>query len=707
MIGAETAYALDHPDQWGRCWHDQTSLSEGGGIELAYSSVVTTVPCGSGRPPAGLAFDRWCRGYVSRPDRGRVDVVALDGDLPADDRQGTFDRPTGIAVDGADRLYVAERCAHRVAVIDLPGRRLLKRIEVRDDDHPRRAPVDVAPAGCCVLVLCRRPDSIVVIAGRRGPRPGPPLVRPRCARRLTATRIAVAGPVALVLWTSARGDRSVVATVDGDLVALARGATDIELTDEHTLVVARGAGQPLLRFRRVGARWDGAHALRALDYDGAAICRAPDGRIAYTTSTGWAFTSTTAERHVTRGRLVTFRIDSGRYANRWGRLLVDACVPPGASLRCGFVTTDLDDVEDPLPASPAVQGASVIKHPDDTPPLPSTVAVTDASTDHLLHRRAQGREWPWAQIDAEDGYETYETPVAAATGRYLWVILDLAGTAAVSPKVRTMRVETGGHSLLDQLPHALAPAPVQADFLHRFLTPAYALLDELDERAATRDLLLHPAATPQESLSWLASLAGLVLDRRWPLAARRTLVAEAYRLFALRGTIACLERILEIYLGRRAEVVENWRLRGLGGAVLGVPPPGPEAPSVLGGLRTGGQLGKFTVGGQASRSSYSSTAHRFTIVVPITLDPERREVVRAIADAHKPAHTTYTLCELGEGMRVGRGARISLTTLVGPGAGWDDTVLGTSMLGAGGVVGTPAIGARLGATSLSQGVRVG
>ena len=63
-------------------------------------------------------------------------------------------------------------------------------------------------------------------------------------------------------------------------------------------------------------------------------------------------------------------------------------------------------------------------------------------------------------------------------------------------------------------------------------------------------MLLDPRATPADKLDWLASFAGLVLDRRWPERGPAQLVAEAYPLFARRGTKAALLRLLELYLGR-------------------------------------------------------------------------------------------------------------------------------------------------------------
>src|SRR5262249_55332858 len=157
------------------------------------------------------------------------------------------------------------------------------------------------------------------------------------------------------------------------------------------------------------------------------------------------------------------------------------------------------------------------------PPLPGTAALAQVSSAATapLYRRPTGREQPWAQIPADDRFETYEVPVAAEPGRYLWLVLDLAGPAGPPPRVRELRLARPRHRLLQHLPRAWSRDDTDADSLQRFLAPLDGLLRELGDRAVQRALLIDPAATPQEALSWLASFAGLALDRRWPEPARR------------------------------------------------------------------------------------------------------------------------------------------------------------------------------------------
>jgi len=679
-------------DQWSRCAHTGTAALPGGGVELDWvdDDVDSCTPDPPGVAAAGLAFDRWCLAYRSDPCRGLVEALAV-GKPPGDACPGAWQQPRGLAVDNRQRLYVAETRERHVTVVDIWARRRIGR--VRSGGRPIDLVADCGRA----LVLTRRPDALVWLDGRRRPRLCAALVRPGCHAGLRPTRVT-RGP--LVLWTG-RG-HGVVAHADGSVELDVDGATDLELTPSGILVVARGPGRPFRRFVREHAGWRELEPVGAPGYDGGAVTVSPAGRIVYTTATGYRSTTGSAAEHVTSGRVVSYRLDSGVYRTRWGRMFLDACIPAGTAVRARFLTTDLDDVPDPVPAAAPGRATARPPHPEDTPPLPSLSLLEADQTTWPLFRRPNGREQPWRQIASGDPLETYEVPVHAAPGRYLWVVLELRGTARVTPRVGALRVERPGHPLLDSLPRAWSRDDGDAEFVQRYLAPADGLLHELDTKEAQRALLLDPRATPQEALPWLASFAGLVLDGRWPERARRTLIAEAYTLFSRRGTKTALLRMLAIYLGRVPMIVEAWQLRGLGGTILGFRTGGTPAPAVAGGSGTG-SLGRFTIGGQApGTDAYQAAAHRFTVLVPGTLTAEQRDVVTGLLERHRPAHTTYDLCELGSGMRVGERLRVALTSFVGPGTGWAPAVAGYTRLGDDGVVGVASGSATVGSARVGS-----
>jgi phage tail-like protein len=704
---------LVNADQWARCAHERTALLPSGTVELTWDDEpVDGVASAGCAPPAGLAFDTTCRAYRSRPEQGRVDVLPPGSGgrrTPSDPpgRRGVLAHPTGLAVDRRGRLYVAETGADAVRVVDTLTGALVARVAV--DGHP----VDVAPDCGRAMALLRvgpggRTGRLVILDGRRGARPGPELVRPcyppdAAPMRLTSPRAAAGAGGPLVLWRAGDG-RAAVARPDGTVVAEPDGATDLDLGPDGRLVVAVGPGLPIRDLQLTGK--DGAlerEPLLAPEFDGAAVAIAPNGRVAVTTAAGYGWTAGSAARRATAGGVVTYRLDSLAYRTRWGRAFVDACLPGGTSLALNFVTTDADTVLDPITVLPPERGARRVPDPDATPPSAPEHLLRAARQvpAHAPYRRPGGPETAWPPPDLDRRLQTYEVPVHAAPGRYLWVELVLTGTGRVSPAVGALRVERPGHALLAALPRAWSRREEDAAFLQRLLAPAEGLLHELDRCAAGRAALVNPRSTPAEALDWLASFAALTLDRRWPEPARRTLVAEAYPLFRRRGTLRCLLRLMEIYLGHRPAIMETWQLRGQAGVVLGATPLAAPAETIGGaGSRTAG-LGRFGVG------DGSATAHRFTVLVPGRLTAEQRAVLGDVLADHRPAHTLGEICELGDGMRLGRTLRLDLTAYVGPAdAPAIPAVFGRSGVGVDALVGAAATGSRLDDARVGQ-VRVG
>jgi phage tail-like protein len=713
------AYSLlAHPDQWARCRHEDTTLSPGGGVQLNWQAPEpgAAAPRSAPGAPPGLAFDRLGNAYRSWPEDNRVSAQRpATGTTPAAglDWAGTYARPSALAIDAAERLCVVEDGGTRVAVADLWTREILRRIPIATGRHPGRRAVDVAARGCEVLVLTRRPAGLLVVEGRRGPVPGPSLVRPRCQGAVEATRVATApdGTV-LVLWN--RADLPpLIADGDGHPVVAVPDAIDLVVRADGSLAVACQPGLPLRRFAPVegAALTDGAAELDPLaqpGFDGGSV-EESHGRLCGTAPGGIAWTGGPSVNYLPAGRVTTYRLDSGAYRTRWGRVFLDACLPPGTGVSVCSLTTDEDDVADPVDPAPPARSDVVIRRPDLTPPLPGTAALGQAAAGTApLYRRPTGREQPWAQIPAGDRYETYEVPVIAGPGRYLWLVLDLTGAAGLTPRIREVRVERPGHRLLQHLPRAWSRDDTDADFLQRFLAPLDGLLRELGDRAVQRALLVDPTATPQEALAWLAGFAGLALDRRWPEAARRELIAQAYVLFAWRGTMSALTRILSIYLGYPPVLVERWRLRGIPGAELGAG-PGRTAPAQVGAtIRAGGSLGDGTVGGAVtSADGYATAAHRFSVLIPADLTLEQDAVVAKILADYRPAHTEVEVCALGLGMRIGQHLHLALTSVVGPGTRWGPAVVGSVAVGGDGIVGVPSVGSRLGQDGAVGAIRVG
>jgi len=726
------------------------------GSGLTGTATGDTLVVDSGAPApglgAGLAFDNECRLYHSLPDEGRVERVrwaARDllspvneqsrpvnfveaptgtlGDFTAASSSAPLSLPRGLAVDINDRLFIAESGADRILVFDLWSERLLRRLTL-----PGARPLDVAASGTAVYAVLGGTASVVKLTARSGP-------VPVTFASLTApSRIAVSPGGEVAVLENAGAVNATIRFKDrpGDTFVEAH-ATDIEYPADGILVVAL---QPDRDFRcyRVGpGKRSLITALRARGYDGLGIVATPEfappaigpagkplppaRRIGFWTAKGFRNAVAARRRYERLGRVTTYRLDSGEFQTVWSRLFLDACIPEGTDVRVHYIAMDEPLEDDTMPRVPPANIAeTIVRRPDLSPPMPPvSLEPGPGAVTQPLHRRESGRERPWTQPVAEDPFVTYEAPIDAPAGRYLWVTLELGGNTRISPRVRFLRAEHPSHDYLRRLPRTFSREEAVASFLRRYLALFEGFLGEVEARAVDRDLLLEPRTAPDEVLPWLASFMGLVLDERWarapaprghpPVDARRPLIREVVWLFRFRGTVPGLKRFIEIYTGIPVVLIEHFRLRGLGGAVLG----GTGAvfsSSVLGtGFRVGGAVGGEGAAPLAGslEDAFRTHAHRFSLIVPAALEGEQLDVVRHILEMHRPAHTIFDICTVGAGMRLGLGLHLELSSVVGRTGAFATLQLDDSVLGRGAIVGRPGLGTILGASRLGDDSRMG
>ncbi|MGY1679361.1 phage tail protein [Geodermatophilus sp. SYSU D01176] len=697
------------PD-WRRSGHSGTEIDDETGEVVLERQPVSgppawaTAPAGgaAGCPPApapvpaaaperaGLAFDaRGCL-YRGVPERGQVQRVPWpDRQPPVDLLEGPAQvtvappgrgrfvasgadprrplRAWALAADRDDHLFVLDGGTGTVAVLDLADGHLLRTV-VLD-----RLPVDLAVgADGTVLVLTgsrgtpiAHLDAIGAPVGRPLP-PGalagiPPGARP--------SRLAVAPDGTPWLLLRQDADAWIVSLGTPRPAPLrVSGGTELEIDGAGRVVVAGPPGGDLVTWAAGRDALTPGIPLRARGYDGRGLVRTPDGRIGFSTGTGFRAAVRERVRYGCQGTVDTAALDSRSYRQQWGRVFVEACVPPGTQL--AVATAGGDDAPD---------GAALAR-----------------ARLYPLHRRETGREVPWSPLPPGDRYAVYEAPVRAEPGRFLRLRLRLAGAGTTTPRIRALRAEFPATGLVERLPRAYRTDPGAADFLRRYLALVDGQLGDLESRAVHRDLLLDPWGAPTELLSWLGSLVGLSLDARWPERARRTLLAEAVALFRRRGTPAGLRRVLEIYLGAPVVVLEAFRLRAATAALGGE----DGSPAVVGtALRVGG--GAEPGDGDPFRSS----AHRFTVLLTREVDDAELAVVRDLLEVARPAHTLVEVCTVGQGMRAGIGLHVEISTVVGPGSGVAPLRVGGELT-ADSVLGRGRAGLRVGAGHAGGGVVV-
>ena len=576
---------------------------------------------------------------LPQPPGGRAGSTSAGGAAGRQPCPGALRYPGGLAVDRRQRLYVAETGAGLVHVVDLWAQRLLRKVPVGCG-----RPLDVAPDCGRAVVLTTRARPWWSIDGRRGPRPGPPLVRPcypRRPRRPPDRRRA--------RWCcGAAADGRCVgrATRTGPCCWSSTTASDLDAAPDGLLVVGGAPGQPLRRFQLDARRRSpSSNRSRRWATTAARSCIAPDGRIAFTTEDGYGWTSGSAARHVTRRLVVTYRLDSGAYRTRWGRLFLDACLPAGTSVRHRFVTTDDDVIADPVPAvatrprracgsRPGRHPAAACRGICSTPP-PTTAGSCTAGP--------SGTEQPWlpvgrgGRLPRPTRHPVHRRAGPLPVGR-AGAARDRGGSpAGARDPGRAARPPAAQRAAARPGP-ATTPTPTSCSGCSprpRACCTSWTSGPRSGPCWSTR-APRRPRRWPgwPDSPGWCSTGAG---PRRpaGPWSPRPTRCSAG----AARKARCCGSWPSTSAIRRR--LVEDWQLRGLGRRRAGYAPRRSRTRrrSVARRPRPAAWAASRSAARGPDRLRYSASAHRFTLLVPGELTTEQRSVVRAILDLHRPAHT--------------------------------------------------------------------
>jgi phage tail-like protein len=244
------------------------------------------------------------------------------------------------------------------------------------------------------------------------------------------------------------------------------------------------------------------------------------------------------------------------------------------------------------------------------------------------------------------------------TKRYLWLKLELVG---LSPRahasVRELRLYYPRLSYLRYLPAVYQQDPVSQEFLERYLQMFDTIFSGLEATIERIPEVFDPELTPGPFLDWLAQWLDLGIEEDWPAAVKRRLIANASRLYQLKGTPGGLAEFIEVVTGRRAVIREAFDVERpfvLGnGAPLGVDSRIFRRPvtelqadqrTVLG---HGSILGTSRIRAttHAAVNPFHATAHRFTVLLDLSRQQYQRfeRGLHRILRDNSPAHVGYEI----------------------------------------------------------------
>ncbi|MFS8979355.1 phage tail protein [Cupriavidus necator] len=290
-------------------------------------------------------------------------------------------------------------------------------------------------------------------------------------------------------------------------------------------------------------------------------------------------------RFETEADLVTPVFDSGELGTTWDKLLLDAAIPAGTTVKIWSRAADEHDGFEDAFASPS--GAAQLVGGWNDEPMP------------LL--RPDGSELPWLRRDAvratrrEAGQGTWELLFQAAQGRYLQLKLRLRSEHGTNtPRLRALRVWSPRFSYPQRfLPAVYGEDEACANFLERWLANFESTLTGIEDKVARAQTLFDARTVPAEALGWLAEWFDLALDPAWDERRHRLFVRHAMDFFRWRGTVHGLRLALELAFDpcfdpkmfdgprdgdegpRRIRIVETYRTRLIGALAAGDPGAAP------------------------------------------------------------------------------------------------------------------------------------
>ena len=181
----------------------------------------------------------------------------------------------------------------------------------------------------------------------------------------------------------------------------------------------------------------------------------------------------------------------------------------------------------------------------------------------------------------------------------------IAAAPTVNQGRGLVRTLISPHPLGDALPALFQEDGFTQRFMSAFdtvLAPLFATLDNLPA-------YLDPWLTPPDFLEWLGSWFGMVLDDAWSVERRRAMLANAFELYRMRGTVKGLKAQVETLTGGTTEIIDT------------------------GGVATSTKAGEALPG-----SPNFALMVRVTVDDPSTINATRLD---ALVAASKPAHVTH------------------------------------------------------------------
>ncbi len=414
--------------------------------------------------------------------------------------------------------------------------------------------------------------------------------------------------------------------------------------------------------------------------------------------------------HLEASAILQEILDSGAPNTIWHRVYLDACIPPGCSMKLSARVYD----------TPSQRGsAEMIVQP--TPvwnPLPSELPFHHALSGHKPGEKGLFE----LLLQRPDG------PIRRLSGRYLQLKVHFTGNGRSTPILHAIRVYQPRFSYqeaylpelyrqeLSYDPENNSGPANGADTRERLLASFEGLLTPIEGQIEASDQLLHPDAAPAENLQWLARSLGVELSGHWPEPRQRRLLKYATLVQQYKGTLPGVNLALDIATDggvQRGEVVvvENFRLRRTMATILGRNMDDADHPLTLGtGISGNSILGDSLILSdmnakeflalfapelaneeetKAVEAFFDRYAHRLSVLLHGEAR-QQKNVIQETLREHIPAHLKWTLIETEHPFILGTAPLLAVDTYMEQRPAPEPVVLDKTLIGREGLLHNPA-----------------
>jgi phage tail-like protein len=630
------------------------------------------------REPRGLAVSTTGDLYVADSLNNRIQVFALRGSVLRTIWSGRFKNPWDVAVDAQGNVFVADKGNGRVqkficrtGKFQIVDGRLL---------HAHVFQVRYGSSAGARFAFVQARTRLEQWPDTGGDNPGLTNVI-----RISDSIRTVDEARALVLTT-----------ID------AAGSTDILIEWETTYPKPLAAGAPEPPFDApTHLAIDSSGRLYVVDENKDYVkVLDPDGRViehvTYVDETGKAFAPAAVTVDADGNLLVAdangiqrFRVEGGSFEHAGTFSSESQCSGLALTPEGNIVTAGGDSGVSEVGDSPgfidfgtyyssafdadieACQWHRIAIDSDGRHPAGTSVQVWTYSSDTLKSQSEIAAlsedDWLTSQTNASDFL------ILSGPGRYLWIRIEIVGNTQATPRLKGMTVYFPRQTYLQYLPAMYQTDPAAKDFLERFLSIFEATNSSFEGLIEHMPAYFDAYGVPAEFLDWLASWVDMTFHSAWDLSTRRRLLRESADLYRVRGTPAGLKRMVEVAMGLKIQILENFRLRrwlllnggnaGGGSELWG----GCQVPRLQ--LDENSRIGEFALIGtpDPEHDPFLVYAHQFIVFVPASqvLTAEKESMLRWILDSDKPAHTTYEFRKVEARFRVGVQSIVGMDTIVG------------------------------------------